>query len=84
MIASNVASGDEVTVVMWPWHEIVKAHAARGEDPSKLYYTACDDRPGYSGVFWRPLADLGQTWARGWDTEDARVLEATVLLQQSA
>jgi len=26
----------------------------------------------------------GVGWARGWDTEDARALEATVLLQRSA
>jgi hypothetical protein len=39
-------------------------------------------------VYGTPYAfrfdDEGQTWARGWDTEDARALEATVLLTASA
>lgn len=89
MIASNVAPGDEVTVLLTG----AGAHRARVysvQVPQFATFLATfnvrrnySNRKEYS-VYRYQLADEGQTWARGWDTEDARAFEATVLLQRSA
>ena len=83
MIASNVAPIDHVTIVIGD--EVARAVVAkrRPELHPPQFDAATDKSRNYSRYRFR-LCEEGQTWARGWDTEDARALEATVLLQASA
>ena len=91
MIASNVAPGDEVTVLLTG----TGAHRARVSHRARVYSVQVPQVATFNvrrnhgngkeySVYRYQLADEGSTWARGWDTEDARALEATVLLQESA
>lgn len=77
MIASNVAPGDEVTVYLGALQRL-QIHSVQVPLVSTFNVLMGGSRYRFH------LLDEGQTWARGWDTEDARALEATVLLQASA
>ena len=74
MIASNVAPGDEVTVYLGALQRL-QIHSVQVPLVSTFNVLMGGSRYRFH------LLDEGQTWARGWDTEDARALEATVLLQ---
>jgi hypothetical protein len=83
MIASNVTPGDEITIVVSNWVARAAVVALRLELNPPQLIAATDKSRNYSRYRFR-LCEEGQTWARGWDTEDARALEATVLLVASA
>ena len=85
MSASNVAPGDEVTVVTNRTIVRLKVYSVQAPLRHPLFYRTFNVRPeGAPSRLRYRFDDEGQTWARGWDTEDARALEATVLLQASA
>lgn len=84
MSASNVAPGDEVTVLRGGEIVRLKIYSVQAAQIATFNVRRNYGNGKEYSVHRYHFADEGETWARGWDTEDARALEATVLLQRSA
>lgn len=81
MSAKALVPGDKITVLMWPWMDLV--HTSVVHSYPELFSFKADGGGGKLNLFDRQTDDEGLTWCRGWDDAAGAALLAARLLAGS-